>query len=560
MWIDQERMDWGGDWTPAQYRDRASRPPRPVRTPGEYVAVVRDLAARRGIDLAGVDGRLIAPGYCHISPSALLGLHLVPGPPAGDRPSTWADSIPTAPIEAPLTGWLRYWAASQERPTIVGSSYNDVPEHTWACWRVGVRAGLLREYPGLAEVIVGWGDRLPAPRRVEAAIRVARSLGRDRAWSARGLGLRDLRGLARIRPACLRWVGMLRAVFPGPIDWTRMAARCAIWTAEIAPHARLWEALRAPAADWEPGLGSAIASAQAEVARLLGDARAWGADPAAVRDLEREAASCPREVEAWASLVDRARELEQAVEALLQPWEREDAWIAAVGDLLHSHNSAVGDAPAAVWTSTCWHAREGIRYADGRSRYGAYGGTLISSPTAARWWLRAAIRLLTGQGRPDGPIVPMQTRPVLTEPGSRAEALEIEAHTPLGSPAPGICVERIPRLEMGASGPSTPSIPTPARPGSWWAELEPADPGAARAEWEGQLEREARQHARPRRPVARPTTREGLLELPDPDVAGMARLAWAEEQVREQTRTWRDRPQRVARPEFASRWEAMEWT
>lgn len=89
---------------------------RPVRGPGEYVAVVHRLADRRGIDMAGIDGRLIAVGYCHVAPTV------------------WLDGA--------MGRWLAYWARAAKRPDVVGSSYNPAPEHVYRAMRAGVPASL----------------------------------------------------------------------------------------------------------------------------------------------------------------------------------------------------------------------------------------------------------------------------------------------------------------------------------------------------------------------------------------------------------------------------------
>ena len=250
IWMQQEREDWGGSWS----QPGAPRRPRPIRGPGEYVEVVRDLARQRGVMglPLPIDGRLIAPAYCHMSPSVLLGLASIPAPTPSARPSGWADTMPTWPAggESQLEQWLNYWNASQERPDIVGSSYNDRPEDVWAWWRAGIPADRYpREYGHLLATGRGQGG----PRRIRAILTLARRVPAREGWVPQQTSTRDLRRLARLRPAFLRWLttGAGLPMAGGRIDWAAMAQieRGPEWQA-TRERAEIFRDLRIPADLW----------------------------------------------------------------------------------------------------------------------------------------------------------------------------------------------------------------------------------------------------------------------------------------------------------------------
>jgi len=88
---------------------------------GHYVGAVRRLARRRGVELPA-DGRLIAAGYCRVSPTE------------------WLDEASPRGLAA----WMQYWESVAARPHIVGSSYNPDIDCVAAAWWRGLPVGLAR--------------------------------------------------------------------------------------------------------------------------------------------------------------------------------------------------------------------------------------------------------------------------------------------------------------------------------------------------------------------------------------------------------------------------------
>jgi len=91
------------------------RPPRPIRSAGEYAAICRRLDPTLARSEYGsewdvrTDGRLIAVGY------------------GWCKPTEW--------VGGKYESFLRYWHRAAERPNVVMSPYNAHPRDVCAAWR-----------------------------------------------------------------------------------------------------------------------------------------------------------------------------------------------------------------------------------------------------------------------------------------------------------------------------------------------------------------------------------------------------------------------------------------
>lgn len=93
------------------------RPPVKITSPQQYVGICR----RIDRELHDVDGRLIAVGVNHVPPMEWVrGLRR-----DGFEPRT-------------LAAFVAFWNATQDRPGVVGSSYNAEPEVAFALWVTGI--------------------------------------------------------------------------------------------------------------------------------------------------------------------------------------------------------------------------------------------------------------------------------------------------------------------------------------------------------------------------------------------------------------------------------------
>lgn len=96
-------------------RISSTRPARPIATAAQYVAVCRRLARD-----AIADGRLISVGFRRVPPSEWI---------RGER----RDGRPARR----LFDFLAWWSATQDRPNVVGSSYNADPKLAFRLWSAG---------------------------------------------------------------------------------------------------------------------------------------------------------------------------------------------------------------------------------------------------------------------------------------------------------------------------------------------------------------------------------------------------------------------------------------
>lgn len=177
----QELADWGGNF---RYAPASRR--RPIRGPGEYCAAVRSFAGVPGEGPDGVDGRLLAVGYCR------RGLR------------AFADDLPA---------WLGYWQASQPRPRTVGSSYNSDPGTAYDSFLLGLPPADARLAPWAR---TGRGHGGTARRR--ALHTVARGTTRrypgrplpatldPPCWVPPGASTRDIQRLATLTSGSLRYL------------------------------------------------------------------------------------------------------------------------------------------------------------------------------------------------------------------------------------------------------------------------------------------------------------------------------------------------------------------
>jgi hypothetical protein len=257
---------------------RVTRPPRPILTPGAYVAACRRLAGDRVytdvvldgdppwrplVGYSRVDGRLVAAGF-----------GLCP-------PRRW--------VESELDRFLRFWRRTAGRPGLVGSSYNPhSPEVTYQALRAGVPAW-----------IVASGVRLTG--RDGRVHRVTRSRRRRLQAMARAMRRRSfhrygvtwghdaLRAIGRLSPE-------LQAVAVLSVRREQAARKFAAWT------------VRARDLDWPR-----IAAVQAEIlANPTGPLRAaWSAVADAKTPLGvRATAMLP----AWCRAEDGTVKTRQAIE------------------------------------------------------------------------------------------------------------------------------------------------------------------------------------------------------------------------------------------------------
>lgn len=235
--------EYGEDVTTAEgaARWRAWPPDHRIGSPGEYVAAVRRLAARLGIELPTNNGRLLAAGFGRIGPRKWI--------------TTGA-----------LSSFLAYWRRAAARPDRVGSPYNPPPDLVAASWTrrvppAGVRSG--------AVVAAPRGPR--SGRRARRLSRIAIATSRTsaalgvRRWGsdgrARPITSGALDALGRLSPELQRaalWVSGYRPFWDRD---TPFGARDLDWPAIARVHA----AMRAPLvrAAWGAGRGATSASARA---------------------------------------------------------------------------------------------------------------------------------------------------------------------------------------------------------------------------------------------------------------------------------------------------------
>lgn len=215
----------------------------PIPTARHYVRSVRKIACERVADY-----RLLAP--------------------------LWRDAPVRPSAHGRIATWVAYWAETQPRPDVVGSSYNDAPAHAVRAWRLGIPAA---HYPRHCVHLLParWrGGR----ERILAVLRLARKA--DRQECARlpdTLRTADIRRLGRLP----RWA--LRALLSHAWAWFDEAGRRVDWfkvraiLEEIRPHRPGFQTRRVPATRW-----------LTEVERLR--------DPEYARQAAREEwiATCPR--------------------------------------------------------------------------------------------------------------------------------------------------------------------------------------------------------------------------------------------------------------------------
>lgn len=155
--------EYGSDLTdPSRVRqfDRALGASGRIDSPAHYVAVARRLATRNESNLAfggGVDGRLLAVGWNHMTPTDMV----------GERGRSW----------------LAYWQRAASRPEKVGSSYNPTPEVAFAGWLQHVPARTVRLHLWAGGRV---GDRVRLARITRAAARSSVPEGAVVGHSSRG--------------------------------------------------------------------------------------------------------------------------------------------------------------------------------------------------------------------------------------------------------------------------------------------------------------------------------------------------------------------------------------
>jgi hypothetical protein len=157
---------------------RATRGPHkpPIRSPGEYAAVVRRVAQRTAVGITQ-DGRLLAVGHNCLSPRDFLAIH---------------------------DEWIAYWERAVRRPGIVGSVYNPPPERVWQCFRAGVPAAVCLSTEGLRYL-----RRVPTSRDARGSllrrhIRIGRAMRRDRYLRYTNYSATLLEALGRLCPELQR--------------------------------------------------------------------------------------------------------------------------------------------------------------------------------------------------------------------------------------------------------------------------------------------------------------------------------------------------------------------
>jgi hypothetical protein len=179
-------------WFDQAVQEHGSMLPVFVRGPvpmsrDRYVQVCR----RIDPSLRGVDGRLIAAGWCKFSPLV------------------WASEV--------LPGFLGFWNDTQIRPNIVGSYYNADVETAYVVWRHGwwPKRAHPREWD-LAVVACRHGKGLRVNWRRYFMIK---SLPLDAQPHMHGRNIRDIRGLSKMDPQVLLHAIRSGLIDQGRIDW-----------------------------------------------------------------------------------------------------------------------------------------------------------------------------------------------------------------------------------------------------------------------------------------------------------------------------------------------------
>ena len=591
-WRDQVHADYGVDFARpgGTYCCSAWRSPGTIRSREEYVHCCRRLLWQRWDEdsLAATDWRLISVGFDRVPPKEWMGLAKTNrrgGPPRR------------------LENWVAYWEATQVRPHIVGSEYNDYPNHAIEAWFGGIPA---EAYPqGYAHLFQG-RERKTTPRRLRAVVALYRHLergGGDPLFQFRCLSMRNIRRMLRMRPAFLRWAEVQESAGPPPgwgesgpdqavsrQDWGRLGSLAKEW--QGIEHS-VWQALRRPAEDWEvsaPGL--LTQDLIQEIGHLLDDALIW--DPDASRadvirihsllpDLRREkdlrglarlaeeahrledSVRPPEDSQAWSWRQVTARALSARERAQVEEQDhrrcrqrRLQRWSPCEAEILLRASLPVvrtrGEVPRTSRDQPEW--------------------LVIPSPSRARALLlaqAAAFRRMTGEGAQalarEAGLRAVQPLGVDPRPeGSRAAALELE--DPPSPPAREVprnsaLGRRVQCLELGIQPP--PAAQRPRRPLNRALELDP--PGgpeeikALRATWTAEAAKEAaRQEGRrvpPRKRRKRAFSRVELLELPEePDPRAVAEeAAWEHrhQQVRARAARRPPRAQRATIPSLSGR-------
>ena len=200
--------DHGVDATAAGARRFARQclPPRAITSAGQYVAAVRGCARTCHVRVVGegrVDGRLVAAGWNHVSPTKWL--------------------------NGGLEEFLAYWKQCAERPNVVGSDHNPWPEAAFAAMRQGIPA---RAYLALYDVpgVLGRGSHRATWSRLLRLRRAARAARRTSMRNKHRWSLRALSLLGRLCPELQRVAvdaterrvlnGVIRA---SDIDWPAVA-------------------------------------------------------------------------------------------------------------------------------------------------------------------------------------------------------------------------------------------------------------------------------------------------------------------------------------------------
>lgn len=200
----REAKDWGvPEWSSPYLREIKQYTRRPLRltlpklrTPDEYVRMVRRVAPWT----REVDWRLIA--------------------------GVWREPAVT-PADWKLDGcrgelWLDYWDATQPRPEVVGSCYNDHPEDAARAWARGIPPAY---YPLYGAHLIPVDGR-PHRQRLRAVLRLARKARID---DLRGvpdeLKTADLCRLSRLGGAFLRGLLVDNRIkwVDGRVDWEAVA-------------------------------------------------------------------------------------------------------------------------------------------------------------------------------------------------------------------------------------------------------------------------------------------------------------------------------------------------
>lgn len=186
------------EWAALSVVRRPPRSPRPIRSPAEYVGICRRIDSSLARETGWrVDGRLVALGFGRYSPSC------------------WVR-------EGGLEQFLTYWGRVAVSPTVVGSTYNRLPDLVVDAWQAGIPASIVRALGPAVEWRDPMGGRVCRPlrgRRLRRLLRAARAATRT-SVGPRHISTKALAALGRLSPELQRV-----ALASLPAAWTARPVR-----------------------------------------------------------------------------------------------------------------------------------------------------------------------------------------------------------------------------------------------------------------------------------------------------------------------------------------------